>query len=65
MCITACIKIGIDLWNDLGLRLDADSLRKAIISHAVNYMDARSREIKQGITADQANNVVISNNDYK
>ncbi len=59
------IKIGIDLWKSSGLGLKADTLQKAITSHATDYIAARNHEIKQGMKVEKATNVVISDNDYK
>lgn len=59
------VKIGIDLWNSSGPGLNTDTLRKAIISHAADYMAAQNREIRQGIKEENATNVVITDNDYK
>jgi hypothetical protein len=59
------VKIGIDLWNSSGLGLNTDTLRKAIISHAADYIAAQNREIRQGIKEENTTNVVITDNDYK
>ncbi|BBA37013.1 hypothetical protein sS8_5090 [Methylocaldum marinum] len=59
------VKIGVDLWKSVGINLTQETLRKAIISQASNYISARNREISKGVKAEDATNVVITNNDYK
>lgn len=59
------VKIGIALWKKYGLKIDATILQKAITAQAATYLAARNMEIKKGIKAEKATNVVITNNDYK
>jgi hypothetical protein len=59
------VKIGIDLWLKSGFNLTADDIRKAIIARAADYIAARDKEIKSGVKAENAINVVIGDNDYK
>lgn len=59
------VKIGVDLWKSAGLGLTADILRKSILAQSTQYLAARQAEINGGTKAENATNVVITDNDYK
>lgn len=59
------VKIGINLWRNFNLNINASIVQNAIISQADNYRAARARELKKGLSADKATNVIIIDNDYK